>query len=81
VRPAADTMAYLTGLLPVAQAVACYAALGRAADALLAYGDPRTRGQLMADLAVERMTGQSTADAVPVTVHLVRACQRFCVCA
>ena len=71
VRPAPDTMAYLTGLLPVAQAVACYAALGKAADALLAFGDPRTRGQLMADLAVERMTGQSAADGVPVTVHLV----------
>ena len=71
VRPAPDTMAYLTGLLPVAQAVACYAALGKAADALLAFGDPRTRGQLMADLAVERMTGQSGADGVPVTVHLV----------
>jgi hypothetical protein len=71
VRPAPDTMAYLTGLLPVAQAVACYAALGKAADALLAFGDPRSRGQLMADLAVERMTGQSVADGVAVTVHLV----------
>ena len=71
VRPAPDTMAYLTGLLPVAQAVACFAALGRAADALLAFGDPRSRGQLMADLAVERMTGQSVADGVAVTVHLV----------
>jgi hypothetical protein len=71
VRPAPDTMAYLTALLPVAQAVACYAALGRAADALVAYGDPRTRAQLMADLAVERMTGQSRADGVPVTVNLV----------
>jgi hypothetical protein len=71
VRPAPDTMAYLSALLPVAQAVACYAALGKAADALLAYGDPRSRGQLMADLAVERMTGQSRADGVPITVNLV----------
>ena len=71
VRPAPDTMAYLTALLPVAQAVACYAALGRAADVLLGYGDPRTRAQLMADLAVERMSGQSAADRVPVTVNLV----------
>ena len=71
VRPAPDTMAYLTALLPVAQAVACYAALGKAADALTAYGDPRSRGQLMADLAVERMTGQSVAGGVAVTVNLV----------
>jgi hypothetical protein len=71
VRPAPDTMAYLTALLPVTQAVACYAALGKAADALLAYGDPRTREQLLADLAVERMTGQSRAGDVPITVNLV----------
>jgi hypothetical protein len=38
---------------------------------VLAYGDPRSRGQLMADLAVKRMTGQSAADGVPVTVNLV----------
>ncbi|WP_456825490.1 HNH endonuclease [Cellulomonas sp. P5_E12] len=35
-RPAPDTMAYLTALLPVAQGVAVYAALGRAADSALA---------------------------------------------
>jgi hypothetical protein len=71
VRPAPDTMAYLTGLLPVAQAVAAYAALSREADALRASGDPRTRGQLMADLAVERLTGQAHADDVPIQVNLV----------
>ncbi|HEX4698607.1 MAG TPA: HNH endonuclease [Actinomycetes bacterium] len=70
-RPAPDTMAYLTALLPVAQAVASCSAPGRAADALLADGDPRSRAQLMADLAVERMTGQSAAGGVPVTVNLV----------
>ena len=35
-RPAPDTMTYLTALLPVAQGVAAYAALGRAADAAAA---------------------------------------------
>jgi hypothetical protein len=51
-RPAPDTMSYLTGLLPVAQGVACYAVLTRAADTARAAGDPRTRGQVMADTLV-----------------------------
>lgn len=70
-RPAPDTMAILSGLLPVAQGVATYAALTRDADALRARGDERSRGQLMADLLVERVTGQATADRVPVEVQLV----------
>ncbi len=39
-RPAPDTMAYLTALLPVATAVACYAALKNHADTTIATGDP-----------------------------------------
>ena len=56
-RPAPDTMCYLTALLPVAQGVAVHAALTRHADTLRNAGDPRTRGQLMADTLVERTTG------------------------
>jgi len=41
------------------------------ADQARADGDPRSRGQVMADTLVERVTGQSTADAVPVGVQLV----------
>ena len=70
-RPAPDTMSYLTGLLPVAQGVGVLAALNKAADSLRAQGDPRSRGQLMADLLVERVTGQATADAVPIEIQLV----------
>jgi len=70
-RPAPDTMSRLGGFLPVAQGVAAYAALLRAADALTAAGDPRSRGQIMADTLVERLTGQATAAAVPVEVALV----------
>ena len=70
-RPAPDTMANLGALLPVAQGVAAYAALARDADAARAAGDPRSRGQLMADLLVERVTGQTGADRVPLRVHLV----------
>ena len=70
-RPAPDTMARLSGLLPVRDGVAAYAQLCRDADALIAAGDPRTRGQLMADLLVERVTGRAAADGVPVEVTLV----------
>jgi len=56
-RPAPDTMCYLTALLPVAAGVAAYAALTRHADTARATGDPRSRGQLMADALVERVTG------------------------
>lgn len=70
-RPAPDTMTYLSGLLPVAQGVATYAALDRRATELIAAGDGRGRGQIMADTLVERVTGQATADAVPIEVNLV----------
>ena len=70
-RPAPDTMACLSGLLPAAQGVAVYAALTRHADTLRGAGDGRSRGQLMADTLVERVTGQTTAAAVPVEIHLV----------
>jgi hypothetical protein len=70
-RPAPDTMTYLTALLPVAQGVAVLAALRRAADAARAAGDPRSRGQVMADVLVARVTGQETATDVPLSVSLV----------
>ncbi|MEO5316939.1 DUF222 domain-containing protein, partial [Pseudarthrobacter sp. CC12] len=56
-RPAPDTMTYLTALLPVAQGVAAYAALVRDADTARAAGDDRSRGQVMADTLIERLTG------------------------
>ena len=56
-RPAPDTMCYFTALLPVSAGVAMHAALTRHADSLRSAGDPRTRGQLMADGLVERTTG------------------------
>ena len=50
-------MCHLTALLPVAAGVAVYKALSGHADTLRAAGDPRGRGQLMADALVERTTG------------------------
>lgn len=73
-RPAPDTMAYLTVLLPVAQAVATYAALSSEADTAISDGDGRSRGQVMADTLVRRVTGLPTLDGrpvVPVTLNLV----------
>ncbi|GAA3294737.1 MULTISPECIES: HNH endonuclease [Arthrobacter] len=70
-RPAPDTMTYLTALLPVAQGVGVYAALTREADRLRAAGDPRTKGQIMADTLVERTTGQVRAEDVRIEVQLI----------
>jgi hypothetical protein len=70
-RPAPDTMCYLTALLPVMQAVAVYAALKTHADSLINAGDSRTRDQIIADTLVERVTGQASADHVPVEVGVV----------
>jgi hypothetical protein len=72
-RPAPDTMTYLTALLPVEQGVAAYAALKAAAGTALATGDAdlRGEGQVLADTLVERLTGQAAAAAVPIEVQLV----------
>lgn len=68
IRPAPDTMTYLTALLPMKQGVAVYAALKRAADTSM---DPvRGQGQIMADTLVERVTGVSAAEAVPIGVNI-----------
>lgn len=68
IRPAPDTMTYLTALLPVAQGVSVYAALKHVADVS---GDGRSRGQVMADTLVERVTGRSAAAATPIAVNVV----------
>jgi hypothetical protein len=73
VRPAPESMARLTALLPVAQGVAAYAALIRDADSRISQGDQRGRGQLMADTLVERVTGQTEAIDVPVEINLIMA--------
>ncbi|MCB0911795.1 MAG: DUF222 domain-containing protein [Propionibacteriaceae bacterium] len=70
-RPAPEAMTILSATLPVAQGVAVYAALKRAADTARAGGDERGRGQVMADTLVTRCTGQAQADQVPVEVQLV----------
>jgi Domain of unknown function (DUF222) len=68
IRPAPDTMTWVSALLPVAQGVGVYAALKRAADTT---SDDRSRGQVMADTLVERVTGRPAQAAEPVAVNLV----------
>jgi len=80
-RPAPDVMSQLSALLPVAAGVAVYAALKKEADRLRASGDPRSRGQIMADTLVARVTSATQSAAthttatgrpvVPVAVNLV----------
>ena len=70
-RPEPDVMVSVRTLLPVAQGVAVMAALHREADRLANAGDPRSRGQVMADTVFERVTGRSTADPARLEVQLV----------
>ncbi|NIZ91050.1 DUF222 domain-containing protein [Kineosporiaceae bacterium B12] len=75
IRPAPDTMTYVTALLPVADGVAVHAALLTAVSTHAATrqpGDERGRGQVMADTLVCRITGRDPhTDPVPIVVHLV----------
>ena len=70
VRPAPDTMSLLTGLLPVEHGVACLAALHAAVTQSKADGDTRSKGQIMADTLVARLTGQDTAQDVGFEVGI-----------
>ena len=78
-RPAPDTMTWLTALLPVAQGVSVYAALSQTADEARAAGDERSRGQVMADALVTSLTTPTSSESaepapvpgpVPVAVNL-----------
>lgn len=61
-RPAPDTMCWLTALLPVKEGVAAYATLTRAADTARADGDTRSKGQVMADtLVAATLSGPGTS--------------------
>jgi hypothetical protein len=71
-----DGMAWLTALLPVEQAYAVKESLVRAADVLLASGAATSRGQVMADTLVVRVT-DGNADlgtrepSHPIRVNLI----------
>ncbi|MGE3284750.1 MAG: DUF222 domain-containing protein [Pseudonocardia sp.] len=77
VRPSADGMADLSAHLPVEQAVACYASLVRAAQDAACSPEPltRSRGQVMADTLVARLTGPTghTTSTAPSTTTTAAA--------
>ena len=73
VRPAPGSMAYLTALLPLEQAVACKKSL-RDTAAVQTYSPgvvARSGAQAEADILVERVTGQAAATAIPVEIHVL----------
>ncbi|WP_284303486.1 HNH endonuclease [Mobilicoccus caccae] len=65
IRPVPTVMAQVTGCVPAAEGVACWAALDSAARSAQAAGDERSLAQLRADLFVGRLTGRDPASAGP----------------
>ncbi|WP_427015749.1 HNH endonuclease [Pseudarthrobacter sp. P1] len=70
-RPAPGGMVFLSALLPLKAGVSALAVLDREASWLRNTGDPRSRGQVMADTLVERLTGAAEAANTVVEVQLV----------
>lgn len=64
-------MSILTALVPARAGMAMYAALDQAAATARAGGDGRTRGQVMADTLLARVTGTEHVDDLPVQIQLV----------
>jgi hypothetical protein len=64
-------MTWLGALLPVKDGVAVFAALDQAARAAHAAGDERTRGQVMTDTLVDRVTGRAEGAKPRIEVKIV----------
>ncbi|ACV79688.1 HNH endonuclease [Nakamurella multipartita] len=74
IRPAPDCMAYVTALLPMAQGVAVFGALHRAALAgAVDPGERRSKGQIMADELVRRVLtpGAGQPEVPGIELHVV----------
>jgi hypothetical protein len=69
--PDVDGVAILHVRGPAEQIVAAHHALDAWARGLRATGDPRSRGQIMVQTLVERVTGWSHADSADVEVQVV----------
>jgi hypothetical protein len=83
-RPAPDVMTWFGALLPVKDGVAVHATLDREARQARTAGDPRSIGQLMADILIQRVVhpglatsttttpdGTASSTTVPVMVNLI----------
>ena len=74
IRPARDAMTYVTVLLPAHEGRAVYQTVSKEAGSIIGTGQgaARGRGQIMADLVVERITGRNPLTTpVSVEVNLV----------
>ncbi|MEO6470683.1 MAG: DUF222 domain-containing protein [Aeromicrobium sp.] len=69
--PEPDGVAVLRVRGPAEQMVAVYNALDAWAQGLRSAGDERTRGQIMVQTLVERVTGLAHADSLDVEINLV----------
>ncbi|PYI68668.1 hypothetical protein CVV68_05015 [Arthrobacter livingstonensis] len=67
-RPAAYGMTLLSALIPLKQGVAIYNTLTQVVDTAKAGGDPRGKGQLMADALIHRLTRHAPCDQGAGTV-------------
>ncbi len=70
-QPAVDGMSILRATLPVQDGVAILKVLTEAAKTATAGGDPRSKGQIMADTLTARACGIECPDDVPVEIQLL----------
>lgn len=70
IRPAPDSMVYLTALLPVAEGVGVFASLKQAADTAVATGEVTSHGAAMADELVRRVSGVGVGTPQPVALRV-----------
>ena len=71
IRPVHEGMVRLSALLPTATGVTAYTALAQHADSQRAAGEQGTRGQMMADELVHRLTGGTGAQGATIEVQLL----------
>ena len=70
-QPAVDGMSILRAALPVKDGVAVLKVLTEAARSAKSAGDPRTKGQIMADTLTARACGLESPDDIPVEIQLL----------
>lgn len=70
-QPAVDGMSILRATVPVKDGVAVLRMLTEAARSAKAAGDPRTKGQIMADTLTARACGLESPDDIPVEIQLL----------
>lgn len=70
IRPVADGMVRLTGLVAMRDGIKAFAAIDRAARDQRADGDPRNLDQLRADLLIDILTGRATGTLAGVEFNI-----------